>query len=865
MGFLSYTQFLKREGFPPINLPIVSVQGTYFVDNPSEVDSKVVQQLTQAIDTVDGVDTYQTIAGPNFYSVFVSFDETTDVSEGVDKVNAALDAAEELPNGATQEVSAIEPAKFANKYNLLLAVYGDESSSYEQLEQKANKVAEELTGKTQIDSASAIPVIETVTDPRSGQPIERQTSVNRVGLRKDGTVKFYPAISVGVVKAEGVDDIELSETVNAALNDIAGRDDFSDVNTTITADFATTINQQIGSLQSSLIGGLIAVLIVALLLISWRAALVIALFIPTVMAASFLGLGLLGFTLNTITLFALILTLGLFVDDATIMVEAIDSHRNDKDSHEGIIKSSVARVGLASFAGTLTTVLVFTPMLYITGILGSFITLLPITVILALVCSYIMSLTLVPFLSRPIVLRKGKKRFAWLDRLSLLVPLEKRISTALSRLPLLNKTPNRKSRLVTFALVGLSVVAVMGAGFFSSKLKFDIFPQSKDSNVLQAQLEFPPNTTIQQANAITAKLDTAIKETVGEELEYVTYLSADTQSASIEIGLTPYTERQPTSHQIIDDLAQASGTVEGVPVKFSQRDAGPPSSDFPFQMRIYANDPQAQAVAAKQIQDFLKDKELTTAQGSTVKIVETKLDGVALPSRSEKGRFVTVSARFDEASTASSGVLQTEEALKNEFTAERLQALGLSEDALDFDVSQEAENNESFNSIGYGLVIALALMYILLVILYNSLSQPLLIFMAIPFSLLGVFFGLWATDNALSFFVMLGLLGLIGIVVNNTILLTEYANQERDAGADRHTAISNAVRDRFRPLVTTTATTVFALLPLALTDPFWQPLAYTLIFGMISSTLLIITSFPYYYLAFERVREWKNRKFPSLK
>lgn len=137
--------------------------------------------------------------------------------------------------------------------------------------------------------------------------------------------------------------------------------------------------------------------------------------------------------------------------------------------------------------------------------------------------------------------------------------------------------------------------------------------------------------------------------------------------------------------------------------------------------------------------------------------------------------------------------------------------------------------------------------------------------MAIPFSLFGVFLGLTLTDNSFSFFVMLGLLGLIGIVVNNTILLTEYANQERDNGADRHQAISEAVKDRFRPLVTTTLTTVFALLPLALSDPFWQALAYTLIFGMISSTTLIIISFPYYYLLFERIRDWKNNKFPSLR
>ena len=102
---------------------------------------------------------------------------------------------------------------------------------------------------------------------------------------------------------------------------------------------------------------------------------------------------------------------------------------------------------------------------------------------------------------------------------------------------------------------------------------------------------------------------------------------------------------------------------------------------------------------------------------------------------------------------------------------------------------------------------------------------------------------------------MLGLIGLIGIAVNNTILLVDFANQERDLGHDRRTAISTAVRKRFRPLVATSFTTVGGLLPLALSDPFWEGLAFTIIFGLLSSTFLVILSFPYYYLAVEWMRD----------
>jgi len=147
----------------------------------------------------------------------------------------------------------------------------------------------------------------------------------------------------------------------------------------------------------------------------------------------------------------------------------------------------------------------------------------------------------------------------------------------------------------------------------------------------------------------------------------------------------------------------------------------------------------------------------------------------------------------------------------------------------------------------------------LLALQFRSFLQPVLIFMAIPFTFFGVFAGLFYTDNALSFFVQVGFIGLIGIAVNNTILLTSYANQEREEGAGIIDAIANAVTKRFRPLITTTLTTVVALLPLALSDPFWEPLAYTIIFGLMSSTVLVVVSFPYYYMAVEKIRNYVSR------
>jgi multidrug efflux pump subunit AcrB len=180
---------------------------------------------------------------------------------------------------------------------------------------------------------------------------------------------------------------------------------------------------------------------------------------------------------------------------------------------------------------------------------------------------------------------------------------------------------------------------------------------------------------------------------------------------------------------------------------------------------------------------------------------------------------------------------------------------GLDKNALQFDFGNEGDNQESFSTMIKAFPVLLVVMYLLMLVQFRSFLQPLLIFLAIPFSWFGVSLGLRLTDNPISFFVMVGFFALIGIAVNNTILLTDYANKELAAGKTNVDAIASALRNRFRPLLTTSVTSVVALIPLVLNDPFWESLAITLMFGLISSTLLVLLTFPYFWLGLEMLRE----------
>jgi HAE1 family hydrophobic/amphiphilic exporter-1 len=587
----------------------------------------------------------------------------------------------------------------------------------------------------------------------------------------------------------------------------------------------------------------------------------------TVMAITVLVLYLVGYTLNTITLFALVLSLGLFVDDATIVVESIYAHRSKKRSARETVHDAVKKISGASFAGTMTTVLVFLPLAFLSGILGEFIRLMPITVIIALLSSLILSLALIPVLSKFILLKHTTD--GWVTKHNPIVKLEAYLANFVSVLPRTLKTRPKVGKFIMASMIGLSVVMFVVSLSFASKLSFNIFPPSKDSDQLGLQITYPDGYTVEQAQEVAKEINTIVVDEIGanvERITYGTYQESNARSADGLIELVSFSQRDIKSPELIEQIQNATNNnvPEGVVVRVIQYDAGPPASQFPLTIQVYEENSEKALQLATEIQEYIDGAVITRTNGTTANIIETQSPTIQSVERRDNRRTLVIKGSFDATDT-SALLAASEELISAKFTNEYLESKGYSADSVGYDFGQESDNADSFSSLAYAFPIAIALMFILLALQFRSLLQPLLIFMAIPFTFFGVFVGLYLTDNALSFFVQVGLIGLIGIAVNNTILLTEYANQEKRTGVGTIDAISNAVQKRFRPLITTTLTTVVALLPLALSDPFWEALAFTIIFGLISSTILVIFSFPYYYLIAEKLRMLTSRAFKKLR
>ncbi len=860
-GVLSYSVFMQRQGFPNISVPISVASGTYFVNDKNQVDKDVVEPLDKIIGERSSVKNVTSTAGANFFSIVVEHKDGTDTAAEVQALQAAVDAHTSIPKSASVSFRSIDATKINNQYDVLLSVISRPDATTAEVLDRAEKAAVELKDVEGVEKVTVLNPYKDGVNPTTGQTVRLQESFDRYGEREDDKTSFYPSINIGVIAKDGTDAIHLEKALNERLNTLNASKEFEGSRVLLTSGVAESIEEQIGSLQQNLLEGLVVVILVSLLLISFRAGVAIALSMVSVLLITVGVLFVAGITLNTITLFALVLCLGLIVDDTTIMTEAIDAGKTSKATNKEIVSIAIKKVARASTAGTLVTMLAFSPMLFITGILGSFIRVLPITIIVSLAVSLLVSLTLIPFMSRGLILTARSKRTKSRNPV---LALERIISNGLASLVRVGEHNRKKAAAIGLGAIAISFVLLGASMTFFQKLKFDIFPSTKDSDYLGLSIRFPAGTTIEQAEKITEEVNTKVANVFAENLHDITYASSGSaQSADATVRLIGYKEREVRAPELIQKANQSFEAYDAARVKVTQLDAGPPKEDLPFRVQIYGDDTAKTNALAKDIAAYLHQRDIARASNNTTsRIIRAELNGSADSSsviRKQSRQFVEVRAGFDSTDT-SALVTAAQAAVEKEFTPERLAGYGVKQADMTFDFGSESSNQDSFKSMLLAFPVLLAVMFVLLAFQFKSLLQPLLIFMAIPFSFFGVAAGLYYTDNPLSFFVMIGFFALIGIAVNNTILLTDYANQARKQGEGAFESMALAVKARFRPLIATSLTSVVALIPLALADPFWESLAYTLIFGLLSSTFLVVVAFPYYYLAIEFLRRRYSRR-----
>ncbi len=855
IGVLSYTTLLKREGFPAINVPYAIGQGTYFVNDPEKLDQAVTKPLSALLLKDDSVSTVRTTSLGNFYTVAVQYKEGTDAATKTKELQNQVYTQKLLPAQATLQFDAAKFGVTQRGDDAVISFVSktDPTKSSVQIAADAQKAVDLLLANKGgvIADASVIQPVETATNPLTGQAATLQTKFERFGVRENDVTKFYNAVPIGVTSVKGADALAFDDQLHKVSELYSQKYPDSGFEMYVSAGFAPSIRQQISELQKTLLEGLLAVLVVGSIVIAFRASILTVLSMIMVIVSVIGVLYGIGYTLNTITLFALILGLSLIVDDTIIMVEALDKQRQRFKNREKIVAVSVQKVGRAMIAATMTAALSFAPLLFVGGVLGGFIRAIPVTIISALIISLLVALIFIPFFARYILLgdkhlkNKTEKEFA--------AGFEASVARFISTPMLWAKNSHKKLALVIVSAFVISFAFIGAGGYLFSKVTFNIFPATKDANELTVTLSFPAGTTIEEAEIAADAAANKIGATLGENFKYAAnYGEATAQQARFVVNLTDYNSRKPAAPELVLELEKAFVGFTQADVEIAPIDLGPPASAF--SVRIETNGDRAAAQRlAEDMAKFLETADIRRIDDSKIAIDKVTVANTDTVTRADGAQYVGVTATFIDTDTTTL-VNQTKAAIEKEFDAAKVESYGLNQNAVVFDFGQEAENQDSFKSMIIAFPILLGVIYLLLAFQFRSLLQPILIFMAIPFSLFGITLGLYLTDNAFSFFAMLGFFALIGLSIKNTILLTDYANQSRRAGMGAVDAAHEALAERFRPLIATSLTAVVSLIPLAVSSPFWQGLSVVLIFGLLSSTFLVVIVFPYYYIAGEFAR-----------
>lgn len=851
-GATCYTTFLKREGFPSIETPFAIAKGAYLVNDPAKVDKEVAGPLDNFLVSQPGVKKVQSTAQGNFYSVIISYDDNVNAANRSQELKQAVSSKQLLPSQATLEFDPIKFGFTDRGDDLVVSFYPTKPVSAEELNKKAQEAADYFKSKnlSLVKDLSLISQFKTGMNPLTGKTETQQQSFDRFGVRQGSENNFYDSAIIGFTSKKGADNLDLDTQVQSVADEINNNPDFAGYKASISASYAPQIKAQISELQRVLLEGLIAVLAVGSLVIAVRASLLTVISMVSVLAIVNGVLYLIGYSLNTITLFSLILALSLIIDDTIIMVEALDAQRRRlKDASEAV-KVATGKVSRAMLAATLTAALSFSPLIFVGGILGKFIRGIPITIISALFISLIVAFIFIPLFARFLLLSKkqmGKKAR------SNAFNFEHKLAEIIAAPMLAVKDSKKKLAGVGMIAILIGFLFIGVGGYLFQKVHFNIFPASKDSNELRVTLNFPPGTSIEQAQAAVDSADKIIGDTLGGNFQKASYYGgADTRTAVGYIDLIDYKDRTVKSPELINTLDAMFAGFKPANISVSQVDPGPPASDFTA--RVDSSQNRAAALKLRDdIKTYLEHADLRRIDGSQAKIKTVLAGNSDIYSREDKQQYVDISAEFVDNDTTTLVTL-AKDAVQKEFPPAKVASYGLSKDSLSFNFGQEDENQNSFKTLAISFPIVLAAIYILLAFQFRSLLQPLLIFMAIPFSLFGITLGLYLTSNDFSFFAMLGFFALIGLSLKNTILLTDYANQSRRRGSGPVDAIHEALSERFRPLIATSLTAVVSLIPLAITSPFWEGLTVVLICGLLSSTFLVVTVFPYYYLGGEYIR-----------
>ncbi len=759
-----------------------------------------------------------------------------------------------------------------------------------------------------------------------------------------------PGVVMMVQKRSGANTVEVSKRVQKEIK-VLEKTLPPGIKFSILMNSAEDIQQSIQDLSGTVyIGGIFVILVVFLFLRQLLPSLIIALSIPFSLIMAFIFMYLFGYTINVISLSSLAIAIGMVVDNAIVIVDNVSRKldRGQKPKEAAISGSS--EVGLAVSASTFTTVVVFAPMIFLTGIVGVFFKQLAVMITVTLLASLFTAMTFTPMLCsvwlknpKPRQPREKDTVFNKLYNLSgkFLDGIDYRYSLLLER-ALSHK------RLSIFIALGVFIVSIA----IIPKIGTEFIPE-EDSGDLNIILEMPVGTRVEETNKASRQAEEILLKEIPEIREIFSRTGQSSGGrfgavfgskigsniSMIGVKLKKVTERNRSTKEIGEAVRPKISGITGVKKANIQAGSGISRMLFggskPISIEILGNDLKITDELAYEIKDKIErvrgiidvsvsrelgkpelqvevDREKASSLGLSMAAITDSLRtyfyGYAATKYREAGEQYDIFVRLKDSDRSSikdienislvsstgktirlsnlaTVVIKTgpieierqnqERIIKVEANVFKRSLGDVAKDIreiiaqinlplgvtinLGADVEEQAK---SFRDLFLLFMLGALLVYMVMASQFESLLDPFIIMFSVPFAWTGVAFSLLLSGVTLSMVSFIGLIMLVGIVVNNAIVLVDYINILRSRGLSMVEAVVKGGTNRLRPVLMTTVTTMFGMLPLAFSrgqgSETWRPIGISMVGGLTLSTLVTLVLVPVMYSLLKGRREKKK-------
>ena len=744
-------------------------------------------------------------------------------------------------------------------------------------------------------------------------PKEQQNSVMLNG---------EPCVGLSIYKEMRYNTVKAVEDLRKALDDM--HRSLPGFTFTIVEDQGNYISSAIGEVSDSLIGGIIlAVFVLFLFLRRIGPTAIVSVAIPVSIIATFVLMYFTGLTLNIMTLGGLALGAGMLVDNAIVVLENIFRNHEQGLSVKEAAITGTSQVGGAIVASTLTTIVVFIPIVYLRGASGELFKEQAFTVAFSLLCSLVVAILIIPMLYSRIY----RKRSPFTGKVKQSIQL-----TGYGRL--LEKI----LRYRIWVLLGAG--SLMVAGWFMLKHTGSEFMPKADVNEFYVDLQMPEGTQLERTAGAVVSVESILREISEEGLELIyseigptSGLSAggenlfdDQNMATIKVKLNP--KSQIPANSIIAALTTHFKDNPNFTALFRQEESALQTilgtNEPPLVVELIGNEMDELGTISVEIMeklgliDGIRNISSSVEGGAPeveiaidryraglmnvdvntlINRVSEKLQGADAGQMTVKGDLTDITVKLEDITLKELEMLSVEvnnteillrevaeisigssprEILHNnqnriiEITADLDPELPLDRIAVEIDdrlkdvefppeysykiTGEEAMRKESMGNLGFALLLSLILVYMVMASQFESLIHPFTILLPVPLAVVGAVAVFYFQGKSLNIMAIIGIILLVGIAVNDSIILVDAINQFRKDGMKLKEAIVAAGQRRIRPIIMTTLTTILALFPLTLgfgeSASLRSPMAWAVIGGLVTSTMLTLIVIPCIYMFF---------------